>query len=293
MNVRVLLTLMNVRKEIVRLREPQPGAGQHTTSDTEDEMKAGGAPSGGVSAAGVPGAGPNPAPSRPEAAKAAQEAVSGMDPAASPSPCPGKPGVSDTDPQPAALNNQEAWAALAMIRDAVEQIAPVGAVPRGEEYTHSFMDEACAIVKGITALADCSSDPGDARGSETMIITAEGLLSASARRTYKEAKASALRAFDEATESARRALCTATESALSAYEEVTEPALRAYREATEGDTVSEWRAYVDATEFTHPARRAYNKATASARRAYNEDMLSAQRAYKEAKALAFARALNA
>lgn len=51
-------------------------------------------------------------------------------------------------------NNAEAWAALSMVREALEVLGPVGAVPRGEEFTMTFMDEAEALVAGVEALAD-------------------------------------------------------------------------------------------------------------------------------------------
>lgn len=56
-------------------------------------------------------------------------------------------------------NNVELWAALAMIREAIELLAPVGAVPRGEDYCPGPMDEAEAIVAGIMALAETKGTP--------------------------------------------------------------------------------------------------------------------------------------
>jgi hypothetical protein len=54
----------------------------------------------------------------------------------------------------ARANLQEAWAAMALIREAVETLGPVGAVPSAEHLDGpTFMHEAEAIVNGIQALA--------------------------------------------------------------------------------------------------------------------------------------------
>src|SRR5689334_15987480 len=55
----------------------------------------------------------------------------------------------------AALENlREAWAAMAMIREAIETLGPVGAVKASEHLDGpTFMDEAEALVAGIRAIA--------------------------------------------------------------------------------------------------------------------------------------------
>ena len=50
-------------------------------------------------------------------------------------------------------NRANAWAALRMIRETVEQHAPPGSVPPGEHVGPEYTDEAAAIVKGIMAIA--------------------------------------------------------------------------------------------------------------------------------------------
>lgn len=55
-------------------------------------------------------------------------------------------------------NLREAWAALAMIREAVETLGPVGAMPSEEAVNAfiapTFMGEAEAIVAGIQKIAN-------------------------------------------------------------------------------------------------------------------------------------------
>lgn len=55
-------------------------------------------------------------------------------------------------------NLQEAWSALAMIREAVETLAPCGAV-KAALYLDgpTFMHESDALVLGIRAIADAKS----------------------------------------------------------------------------------------------------------------------------------------
>lgn len=54
----------------------------------------------------------------------------------------------------ARANLQEAWSAMAMIRETVETLGPSGAVPAAEHLAGpTFMHEAEAIVNGIQALA--------------------------------------------------------------------------------------------------------------------------------------------
>lgn len=52
-------------------------------------------------------------------------------------------------------NLQEAWAALRMIREAVETLGPVGCI-RAEEHLDgpTFMHEAEELVRGIVKIAD-------------------------------------------------------------------------------------------------------------------------------------------
>jgi hypothetical protein len=59
-----------------------------------------------------------------------------------------------TEAQVMRANLQEAWAALAIIREAVETLAPIGSV-KGAEYLDgpTFAHEAEAIVAGIIAMA--------------------------------------------------------------------------------------------------------------------------------------------
>ena len=49
-------------------------------------------------------------------------------------------------------NRANAWAALRMIRDVVEQHAPPGSVPPGEHVGPEYTDEAAALIKGIMAI---------------------------------------------------------------------------------------------------------------------------------------------
>ena len=49
-------------------------------------------------------------------------------------------------------NRANAWAALRMIRDVVEQHAPPGSVPPGEHVGPEYTDEAAAIIKGILVI---------------------------------------------------------------------------------------------------------------------------------------------
>lgn len=51
-------------------------------------------------------------------------------------------------------NRRELWAALAFIREALEELGPVGGTPRGGEYTPGPMDEAEALVAGVLTLSD-------------------------------------------------------------------------------------------------------------------------------------------
>ena len=51
-------------------------------------------------------------------------------------------------------NRRNAWAAISMIRDAVETLGPVGALVAGEHIGPAMTDEAEAIVAGIQRLAD-------------------------------------------------------------------------------------------------------------------------------------------
>ena len=54
-------------------------------------------------------------------------------------------------------NRANAWAALRMIRDVVEQHAPPGSVPPGEQVGPKYTDEAAAIVRGILAIVHTKS----------------------------------------------------------------------------------------------------------------------------------------
>jgi len=49
---------------------------------------------------------------------------------------------------------RELWAALRLIRETVEEMAPPGSVPNDEYLTPEPMREAEAIVRGIHAIAD-------------------------------------------------------------------------------------------------------------------------------------------
>ena len=49
-------------------------------------------------------------------------------------------------------NRANAWAALRMIRECVEQHAPPGSVPPGEHVGPEYTDEAAALIKGILAI---------------------------------------------------------------------------------------------------------------------------------------------
>jgi hypothetical protein len=51
-------------------------------------------------------------------------------------------------------NIREAWSALRMIREALEQHCPPGTVPNGEHLEPTFMAEAAALVKAIDVLAN-------------------------------------------------------------------------------------------------------------------------------------------
>jgi hypothetical protein len=60
-------------------------------------------------------------------------------------------------------NLQEAWAALAMIRETVETLGPVGAMTASEHLDGpTFMDEAEAIVAGIQSLSARADDVKEA-----------------------------------------------------------------------------------------------------------------------------------
>ena len=50
-------------------------------------------------------------------------------------------------------NVREAWSALRMIREALEQHCPPGTVPNSEHLEPTFTAEAIALVKAIDALA--------------------------------------------------------------------------------------------------------------------------------------------
>ena len=50
-------------------------------------------------------------------------------------------------------NVREAWSALRLLREALEQHCPPGTVPNSEYLAPTFMAEAEALLKGIDALA--------------------------------------------------------------------------------------------------------------------------------------------
>jgi hypothetical protein len=51
----------------------------------------------------------------------------------------------------------ELWAALRLIRETVEELAPLGSVPNGEHLTAEPMREAEVIIRGIHAIARSAS----------------------------------------------------------------------------------------------------------------------------------------
>jgi hypothetical protein len=70
-------------------------------------------------------------------------------------------------------NLQEAWAALTMIRETVETLAPSGAVKAAEHLDGpTFMHEAEALVAGIVALAGQSPAASDARRPQDWVVQA-------------------------------------------------------------------------------------------------------------------------
>ena len=66
-------------------------------------------------------------------------------------------------------NLREAWAAMAMLRETVETLAPSGAVKASEHLGPTFMHEADALVAGIIAL---SAPPQDTAGLREALTTA-------------------------------------------------------------------------------------------------------------------------
>lgn len=56
-------------------------------------------------------------------------------------------------------NNRELWAALAQIREAVEQHAPPGSLPAGEQLGPEPAHEAEALVRAIDAIAAAKHNP--------------------------------------------------------------------------------------------------------------------------------------
>ena len=54
-------------------------------------------------------------------------------------------------------NFRELWAALRLIRETVEELAPPGSVPNDEYLTPEPMREAEAIIRGIHAIARAAS----------------------------------------------------------------------------------------------------------------------------------------
>lgn len=56
--------------------------------------------------------------------------------------------------------HREAWAALRMIREALEQHCPPGTVPNREALEPTFMAEAMALVQAIDELATAPRSPG-------------------------------------------------------------------------------------------------------------------------------------
>lgn len=57
------------------------------------------------------------------------------------------------NPDAAVAILRDAWVALTMIRDAVEELAPVGAMRAREQLGPELLEEAEEIVKGIMAIA--------------------------------------------------------------------------------------------------------------------------------------------